>query len=341
MRGKGERRHWACESGFPIPKHTVNTRPKARRQHRSRHRRSSFTNCRRSERHPAPPATPRRKAAQQHPLPGSGETRRGLRGLTLAALVRVRLGPSCYLPRCAAWGTSEWKAREHLGSPRALEPGSSRQGRAAARCASCAIGAGGIAAAARAEARRPCTTGRHLGHPAHLQRVARTERERRGRGLACASPYRPAPLCGRGAEGRKGTGWCPPSSSSPAPPHSAPWAPRPDGHRAPGKAALAPFCGCRRRAGRTKAVINSHLLKRGCSCLERFSCKLCRSAQNFNGCLPTKVCHWKSKTFPSKQGVNVISHHPGNKRLLFCKQFFLGEQRHFCIWLFRFSAVLF
>lgn len=84
MRGKGERRHWACESGFPIPKHTVNTRPKARRQHRSRHRRSSFTNCRRSERHPAPPATPRRKAAQQHPLPGSGETRRGLRGLTPA-----------------------------------------------------------------------------------------------------------------------------------------------------------------------------------------------------------------------------------------------------------------
>lgn len=203
MRGKGERRHWACESGFPIPKHTVNTRPKARRQHRSRHRRSSFTNCRRSERHPAPPATPRRKAAQQHPLPGSGETRRGLRGLTLAALVRVRLGPSCYLPRCAAWGTSEWKAREHLGSPRALEPGSSRQGRAAARCASCAIGAGGIAAAARAEARRPCNTGRHRGHPAHLQRVARTERERRGRGLACASPYRPAPLCaGVQREGR-------------------------------------------------------------------------------------------------------------------------------------------
>lgn len=67
------------------------------------------------------------------------------------------------------------------------------------------------------------------------------------------------------------------------------------------------FMGKNGRAWRTKAIINYHLLKGGCSCFERFSCKLCRSAQNFNGCLPTKACHWKSKMFPSKHGVNTIS----------------------------------
>lgn len=58
------------------------------------------------------------------------------------------------------------------------------------------------------------------------------------------------------------------------------------------KKQLSPnFVGANGRACRTKAITNSHLLKGGCSWFERFSCKLCRSAQNFNGCLPTKVCH--------------------------------------------------
>lgn len=55
------------------------------------------------------------------------------------------------------------------------------------------------------------------------------------------------------------------------------------------------FVGVSGRACRTKAVINSQLQKGGCSCFERFPCKLCRYAQNFNGCLPAKMCHQKSK----------------------------------------------
>lgn len=190
----------------------LNTRPKAHWQQPSRHRRSSLTNGRQGEKRPAPPArhpAPRQKAAQQHPLPGSGETRRALRCLSPALRRESGSGAGRALPGgselLSASGRGTGSAGEerlwsHSGHP---IPGSSRQGRAVCTLCLVCAGAGGIAAAVRAEARGPRATRRRRGHRAHPQRVARTERAGRGRGPACASPYRPAPLyAGVRSEGR-------------------------------------------------------------------------------------------------------------------------------------------
>lgn len=104
--------------------------------------------------------------------------------------------------------------------------------------------------------------GRRLcGHP---QRALRGEEWPRGR------PHRPRPHT-------------PPRPGCCSPPRGAAV-----GGTGREKRLLPRFAGA---DGGTKAVINSHLPKAGCSCFERFSCKLCRSARNVNGCLPAEVCH--------------------------------------------------